>query len=227
MIGRHVRSARPIPLSIRLDELHHYSGRRSSSACAKNADAFRRISFARFNTRTSGSSSFIRCFSSVVRPARWPRSRSACRTHFRKVSAVQPIFEAIDAIAAHCGSYSPSCSNTIRTARSRTSGEYLFGLPMIPVLSRNGISGKPGAVQRCLFKLGTNAYRMFDPRSLRGRARRTRIYWDLRGSSEENPSILPIRGVQSCTDTSNWPCIGSAGFRFSGLCPFDHPVHPP
>ena len=64
-------------------------------------------------------------------------------------------------------------------------------------------------------------------RSLRGRARRTRIYWDLRGSSEENPSILPIRGVQSCTDTSNWPCIGSAGFRFSGLCPFDHPVHPP
>ena len=42
------------------------------------------------------------------------------RKHFRNVSAVQPIFDAIDAKAAHCDSYSRSCSNTIRTARSRT-----------------------------------------------------------------------------------------------------------
>ena len=39
------------------------------------------------------------------------------------------------------------------------------------------------------------------PRSLRGRAQRTRIDWDLRGSSEENRPILPIRRIQSCTDT--------------------------
>ena len=50
--------------------------------------------------------------------------------------------------------------------------------------------------------------------------------WDLKGSSEENRPILPIRRVQSCTDTRNWPCIGSAWLRFSGLCPFDLPVHP-
>ena len=65
-----------------------------------------------------------------------------------------------------------------------------------------------------------------EARSLRGRAQRTRTDWDLRGSSEENRPILPIRRVQSCTDTRNWPCIGSAGLRFSGLCPFDLPVHP-
>ena len=35
-------------------------GRRSSSACAKNAEAFRKISFARFSSRTSRSSSFTR-----------------------------------------------------------------------------------------------------------------------------------------------------------------------
>ena len=52
-------------------------------------------------------------------------------SHFRNVSAVQPIFDAIDAIAAHWDSYSLSCSNTIRTARSRPSGEYLLGLPII------------------------------------------------------------------------------------------------
>lgn len=32
---------------------------------------------------------------------RWPWSRSACRTHLRRVSAVQPLFDAIEAIAAH------------------------------------------------------------------------------------------------------------------------------
>ena len=62
-------------------------------------------------------------------------------------------------------------------------------------------------------------------RSLRGRARRSRIHWNLRGSSEEKGSISPIRQVQSGTDTSSWPCSEFAGFRFSGLCPFDHPVH--
>jgi hypothetical protein len=55
----------------------------------------------------------------------------------KDVSAVQPIVAAIEPIAAHCEACSPACSNTIRTARSRTSGEY-FGevcfVMMTPVL---------------------------------------------------------------------------------------------
>ena len=74
-----------------VDEADHHFGRRSSSAWAKYADALRRISFARFSSRFSRSSSFSRCRSSrrQARP-RWPLSRSACRTHSRSVSAVQP-----------------------------------------------------------------------------------------------------------------------------------------
>ena len=66
--------------------------------------------------------------------------------HFRSVSALQPIFSAIDPIAAHCDSCASSCSTTIRTARARTSGENLVGFGMAPILSRSGASGKPGAV---------------------------------------------------------------------------------
>ena len=40
------------------------------------------------------------------------------------------------------------CSSTIRIARSRiSSGAYLLGLPTIPILSSNGIFGKPGAIR--------------------------------------------------------------------------------
>ena len=46
----------------------------------------------------------------------------------------QPIFVAIDRMAAHCESCSRSCSSTIPTARSRTSGEYRLGLPMDSIL---------------------------------------------------------------------------------------------
>ena len=45
---------------------------------------------------------------------------------------MQPIFSAIDVIAAHCDSCAASCSTTIRTARDRTSGENLVGLGMAP-----------------------------------------------------------------------------------------------
>lgn len=41
-------------------------------------------------------------------------------------SSLGPNFAAIDTIAAHCDAYSGWCSNTIRTGRSRTSGEYRF-----------------------------------------------------------------------------------------------------
>jgi hypothetical protein len=58
-------------------------------------------------------------------PPRCPESISVRRTHFRSVSAEQPIFYAIEPIASHSEAYSPRCSKTIRTARSRTSGENL------------------------------------------------------------------------------------------------------
>ena len=58
-----------------------------------------------------------------------------------------PILVAIDPIAAHCDSYSPWCSNTTRTARSRTSGECLVCLLMAPSSQGFGASGNPGAVQ--------------------------------------------------------------------------------
>jgi hypothetical protein len=38
-------------------------------------------------------------------------------------------------------------SNTIRTARSRSSGEYLLGRVIRSILSRNGPSDKPGRIQ--------------------------------------------------------------------------------
>jgi hypothetical protein len=47
-------------------------------------------------------------------------------THSFSVCGTQPIFGAIDSIAAHSDGYSPRCSCTILTARSRTSGENLF-----------------------------------------------------------------------------------------------------
>src|SRR5690606_33216458 len=71
-------------------------------------------------------------------------SRSACRTQFRSVSPEQPIFSAIDWMAAHCEEYSLSCSNTIRTARSRTSGEYFFALVMTPISQRLEPPANPG-----------------------------------------------------------------------------------
>ena len=44
----------PVRRSLRIDERRHHRGRRSSSACAKNAEAFRRISFARSEERRVG-----------------------------------------------------------------------------------------------------------------------------------------------------------------------------
>ena len=72
----------------------------------------------------------------------------ACRTHLRSVSAVQPILDATDWIAAHCEICLSVWSKTSRTDRSRTSGEYLCGLPMEPILPNNRLSGKPGGIQK-------------------------------------------------------------------------------
>ena len=86
----------------------------------------------RRSSLTSRSSCFTRSSSAVVSPGRRPVSRSYRRIQDRSVSGVQPIFSAIDFIAAHCEGWAEDCSLTMRTARSRTSGENRETLGMTP-----------------------------------------------------------------------------------------------
>jgi len=76
----------------------------------------------------------------VVRPGLAPASISARLTHLRSVSGVMPHFVAMDVIAAHCDGYSPVCSSTRRTARSRTSTGYLPRSCHCSILSQLGAS---------------------------------------------------------------------------------------
>jgi hypothetical protein len=55
---------------------------------------------------------------------------------------------ATERISAHCESYSPTWSSTIRTARSRTSGENGDGLVMTPSCQDQESPGKPGRFTR-------------------------------------------------------------------------------
>src|SRR5690606_5746079 len=111
----------PETVPVVVDERDYFFDWRSSSA-PKKADAAFRISLARRSSLFSRSSSRIRSRSSVVTPGRWPASVSARRTQTRSVSRLMSNFDAIDSIAFHCDGYSCWCSNTIRTARSRSSG---------------------------------------------------------------------------------------------------------
>ena len=85
----------PEGVAMDIDEAQN-RGRRSSSACAKYADALRKISFMRFSSRTSRSNAFARWRSAVVRPP-----RIALGLPDPSVSAVHPSLPAIDSIAAH------------------------------------------------------------------------------------------------------------------------------
>jgi hypothetical protein len=62
----------PQVLVIGVDEPHHHLSRRSSSACAKYADALRKISLARRSSFTSRSSNFSRALSSGVNRPGFP-----------------------------------------------------------------------------------------------------------------------------------------------------------
>jgi hypothetical protein len=138
----------PVRPLMGVEERHHHFARRSSSASAKDAEALRKIPFARFSSRFSCSSSFSRWRTSVVKPGRLPASCYACRTQRRNVSVVQPSVPAMDELAAHWKGCSGPCSWTIRIARSRTSGEYRLGLAIVgSILSMNGLSDNPGTVQ--------------------------------------------------------------------------------
>ena len=146
----------PIRPALRVDEGHHHLGRRSSSACAKYADAFRRMSLARRSSRISRSWAFRRSCSSVVSPGRRPVFRLAHPVSQRLGGTAD--LSATDRIAAHCESCCGSWSKTNRTARSRTSRAYFLGLPMDSILPRNGASRKPGRFNSTLLaKLTTPA----------------------------------------------------------------------
>src|SRR3990167_4980164 len=116
----------PEGLSMLINEVVQDFRRRSSSAWAKNALASFRISLALRSSLFSRSSSFRRCSSEVVMPSLTPVSISSRLTHSLRVCGTQPILGAMDSMAAHSEGYSPRCSCTMRTARSRTSGENLF-----------------------------------------------------------------------------------------------------
>ncbi len=85
--------------AVRVNETHHYLDRRSSSAIAKYADAFLRISLAWRSSRFSRSSAFIFSAISLGMPARWPLFTSARLTQSFSVLGAQPIFAAIEVMA--------------------------------------------------------------------------------------------------------------------------------
>src|SRR3546814_5967479 len=76
-------------LTVAVDERHHHLPGRSSSACAKYADALRRISLARRSSFTLRSSSFNRSLSLAVCAAGPARRLASSRHPRRSVSAVQ------------------------------------------------------------------------------------------------------------------------------------------
>ena len=107
------------------------------------------MAFARFSSAFSRLSRRTSTDSSDDVPGRAPASTSACRTHFRTVSAVvTPSSSATRAIAAHYDSCSGLTSATILTARSFSSGGYLLLVfpDMTPTFPRFEVSGHPGAV---------------------------------------------------------------------------------
>src|SRR5271157_1809392 len=97
-----------------------------SSSLAKYALAALRISFARRSSRTSRSSSVIRCLSPVVVPVRWPPSISVCFSQPRNASGWTPSWRPTRAISPRPLPSRSRTSSTIFTARSRSSSGYFF-----------------------------------------------------------------------------------------------------
>ena len=118
------------------------------SVCATTLEKSERTESLRKRIRTE----FLQIFLAVIpsapistcRERRTPSSRSAWRTHLRSVSAEHPIFDDTEPMAAHCDSCAPWWSRTNRTARSRSSGEYLFECFMAPVSQGLEPPGNPG-----------------------------------------------------------------------------------
>src|SRR5690606_28484711 len=126
----------PVDVPVPVDIGVYFFSSRSSAAWAKKALADFRISLARRSSLFSRSRAFMRSRSLVAMPSRMPLSISLRLTHSSSVAGTQPIFGAIDSTAAHSDGYSPRCSCTRRTARSRTSGENLFCLLIVAPFSQ-------------------------------------------------------------------------------------------
>ncbi|MEC5211755.1 hypothetical protein RCH06_000285 [Polaromonas sp. CG_9.5] len=131
-------------VAVVVDEGPHDFSRRPGSAWAKKALASFRISLARRSSLTSRSSAFIRSCSDVVVPTLAPVSTLSRLTHSFSVWGTQPILGAMDSMAAHSDGYSPRCSCTMRTARSRTSGKNLFDFFMAQSSQRFEPPQNPG-----------------------------------------------------------------------------------
>ena len=89
----------PIGIAVIVNESNYRRNGRSSSACAKYADALRSISLACRNSRTSRSSASTLSATSVGTSARLLLLTSAFFTHSCSVCGRQPIFSAIDTTA--------------------------------------------------------------------------------------------------------------------------------
>jgi hypothetical protein len=90
---------------------------------------------------------------------RAPVSTSWRCTQVSSVCGTQPIFDAIDSTAAHNDGYSPWCSCTMGTARSRTSGENLFDLFMAPSSQELEPPQNPGRFIQCEVRIFVKAAR--------------------------------------------------------------------
>lgn len=126
----------PKPLPVLVDERPHIFLRRSSSACAKNALARRRISLAWRRSSFSRARALMRSRSALVTLSRTPVSFSYFLTHSCNVTAAHPIFGTIDSIAAHSEGGALRASSTSLTARSLVFGEYLFVLLIVAPFSQ-------------------------------------------------------------------------------------------
>ena len=89
----------------------------------KKALASLTISLVLRSSLFSRSRSLMRARSSELTPSRMPSSTSCWRTQSLRVYGTQPILGAMVSMVAQRDGYSPRCSSTMRTVRSRTSGE--------------------------------------------------------------------------------------------------------
>src|SRR5215207_1417726 len=124
----------PETILMLIDVADHRGAGRSSSA-AKNADAVRRISFARRSSAFSFFNRRISASSSEVVPGRVPASTSERRSHLRSVSLFTPSRDATAWIAAPSVSYCSCCraSPNSRNARCRNSAGNCFGMVHPPI----------------------------------------------------------------------------------------------
>src|SRR5215207_6192167 len=123
-----------LPRPVGVDEGDYFFGRPSSSV-AKKTDAALRMSFARRSSRTSRSSSAIRCASALDVPGRLPESTSAWFTQPLSDSVPMPSSRATRVITPCLSPVWSRMSSTIRTARSRSSSGYFCGRRRPPLVA--------------------------------------------------------------------------------------------